>query len=557
MAHGKETPRQKMIGMMYLVLTALLALNVSKSVLDAFLIIDEGLEKTGVTMENKNKEVYNEFEKQNSINPTKTALWLDRANQVRERTQKLYDYIQDLKLRTLNEAERGKSDAIAGRSIEREKIEATDNYDTPHRIMIGNELTDKSESVKLKNEIASLREFMLTLVKEKELPEQLRQSIGKSLNTDPPTDDGKHKDPESRTWEYHKFGHSPLLGFIAIMSSLQIDLRNAESEMINYLYAQISAGEVKFNELEAVVIPNSNYVIRGNPYRANIFLAARDTTQAPKIFTVEGVKEPWVEKTDPVTGAVTYERREGLNYTEVPVERGTGKGIYERPGGSLGQRTWGGIIEITGPGGDPIIRPFSAEYMVAEGSVAVSPLKMNVFYLAVDNPVEISVSGVAGNKIRATASNGVLEQRGNAYNITPRRIGNCMITVSAEIDGKWANVGTKEFRVKAVPDPVATVGGQKGGLMAKNVLMAQAGIMATMPPDFEFDLKFNVTEFTVGTVVQGFLQERKVRGASFNQEIRNLINNVPRGNQVTINEVKAVGPDGTVRDLNSIILKVN
>ena len=83
------------------------------------------------------------------------------------------------------------------------------------------------------------------------------------------------------------------MGFLAIMSSLQIDLRNAESEMINYLYAQISAGEVKFNELEAVVIPNSNYIIRGNPYKANIFLAARDTTQAPKIYVVEGVNQPW------------------------------------------------------------------------------------------------------------------------------------------------------------------------------------------------------------------------------------------------------------------------
>jgi gliding motility-associated protein GldM len=558
MAHGKETPRQKMIGMMYLVLTALLALNVSTAVLDAFKIIDEGLEKTGITMENKNKEIYNEFDKANSINPAKTALWLERAKQVRERTQKLYDYIQDLKITTLSEAERGKSEAISGKSIDRDKIEATADYDTPHRIMIGSELNDKSEAVKLKNEIATLREFMLKLVTEKEIPEQLKLSIGKSLTTDPPVAArGRRNDPETQTWEYHKFGHSPLLGFMAIMSSLQIDLRNAESEMINYLFAQISAGEVKFNELEAVVIPNSNYVIKGNPYKANIFLAARDTTQAPEIFVVEGVKEPWVETTDPVTGAVTYKRREGLNYTPVPVEKGTGKGIYERSGNSIGQRTWGGIIQITGPGGEPIIRPFSAEFMVAEGSVAVSPTKMNVFYLAVDNPVDISVSGVAGNKIRASATNGVIEQRGNSYNISPRRVGNCMITVSAEIDGKWTSVGTKEFRVKPVPDPVATVGGQKGGIIAKNVLMAQAGIMATMPVDFEFDLKFNVTQYTVGTVVQGFVQERPIRGAAFNQEIRNLINNVQRGNQLTISEIKAVGPDGSVRDLNSIILKVN
>jgi gliding motility-associated protein GldM len=558
MAHGKETPRQKMIGMMYLVLTAMLALNVSVSVLDAFKIIDEALEKTGITIQNKNKDIYTDFDQAYQLNQAKTALWRDRALQVQEKTEKLFNHIQDLKLQVLNEAERGKSKAITGKSIDRDKIEATTNYDTPHRIMIGDELSDKSESRKLKNEIAELREFMLTVVKEKALPDQLKKSISESLNTDPPTPKkGKKLAPETSSWEYHKFGHSPLMGFLAIMSSLQIDLRNAESEMINYLYAQISAGEVKFNELEAVVIPNSNYIIRGNPYKANIFLAARDTTQAPDIYVVEGVSQPWVEVTDPVTAQKKYQRREGLNYTKVPAEKGTGKGLYERSGSSIGQRTWGGIIEIKGPGGEPIIRPFSAEYMVAEGSVVVSPTKMNVFYLGVDNPVEISVSGVAGNKIRATASNGVLESRGNSFIMRAKRIGNCMVGVSAEIDGKWTNVGTKEFRVKAVPDPIATVNNQKGGVIAKNLLMAQSGVIATMPPDFDFDLKFNVTEYTVMTVIQGFVRETKVKGAIFNQDVRNLINNTSKGNPVLIQEIKAVGPDGTVRSLSSINFKLN
>jgi gliding motility-associated protein GldM len=557
MAHGKETPRQKMIGMMYLVLTALLALNVSTSVLDAFKIIDEGLEKTGITMENKNQEIYTEFEQAFQINQGKTALWRNRALEVRERTEKLYNYIQDIKIKTLNQAERGKSEAVQGKVIKRDLIEATTDYDTPHRIMIGDELNDKSEARKLKNEIAALREFMLTVVKEKELPEQLRLSISKSLDTEPPTIlKGKKKDPEQATWEYHKFGHSPLMGFLAIMSSLQIDLRNAESEMINYLFAQISAGEVKFNELEAVVVPNTNYVLKGNQYRASIFLAARDTTLAPEISIVEGVSQPWVENIDPVTGQKTYAKREGLNYTKLPVEKGTGKGLFERTGGSLGSRTWGGIITIKGPGGD-IIRPFSAEYTVAEGGVVVSPTKMNVFYLGVDNPVEISVSGVAGNKIRANASNGILEQRGSAWIMRAKRIGNCMIGVSAELDGKWTTVGTKEFRVKAVPDPVAMVNSQKGGAIAKNVLMAQSGVIATMPPDFDFDLKFNVTEYTVMAVIQGFVRETKVKGAMFNQEVRNLINNLQKGSPVYIQDIKAVGPDGTVRNLSTINFKLN
>ena len=555
MAHGKETPRQKMIGMMYLVLTALLALNVSTSVLDAFKIIDEGLEKTGVTMENKNKDIYGEFEQAYQLNQSKTALWRNRALEVKERADKLYFYIQDLKLRVLNEAEKGKSEAIEGKSIDRDKIEATTDYDTPHRVMIGNDLTDNSEARKLKNEVAGFREFLLGLVKEKELPQQLRESIAKSLDTNPPTPKkGKKKDPETATWEYHKFGHSPLMGFLAIMSSMQIDLRNSESEMINYLFAQISAGEVKFNELDAVVIANSNYVIRGNSYSADIYLAARDTTQDPKISIVEGVSQPWVVKTDE-TGQTFYEKKEGLTYTDLPIEKGTGKGVYTRSTGSVGQRIWGGIIEIQGPAG-PIIRPFAAEYMVAEGNVVVSPTKMNVFYLAVDNPVEISASGVADNKITASASNGNLERRGNSWIMRPKRAGNCMITVTAEIDGKRTTVGTKEFRVKTVPDPIAMVNNQKGGGISKNVLLAQSGVSATMPPDFEFDLTFTVTEYTVLSVVQGFVQERKVKGNLFNQDVRTLINNLSKGSPVYIQDIKAVGPDGSVRKLSTIDFKL-
>ncbi len=139
----------------------------------------------------------------------------------------------------------------------------------------------------------------------------------------------------------------------------------------------------------------------------------------------------------------------------------------------------------------------------------------------------------------------------------PKRIGNCMINVTAEIDGKWVNVGSKEYRVKSVPNPIATVNNQQGGGRAKNVLMAQSGVVATMHPDFDFDLKFTETEYTLMAVVQGFVQEKKVKGNLFTQEVRNLINNLSKGNPVYIQDIKAVGPDGSVRNLSTINFKLN
>lgn len=543
---------------MYLVLTALLALNVSTDVLDAFGIIDEGLAKTGNTIENKNGEIYSEFEAALLLNESKTRAWYQKAFEVKRRADSLDTYIQDLKIKVLSEAERGKIDGIVvDGEINRDNIKAKTDYDTPNRIMIGGDLTDKSEARILKKKIESFREFLLNIEEDEELPEQLRDAINASLNTEPPVQEGRLKDREKSVWELHKFGHAPLMGFLAIMSSMQIDLRNAESEMINYLYAQISAGEVKFNELEAIVQTNSNYIIRGNPYQAEIFLAARDTTQAPKIYVVEGVDEPWEEVTDPETGEIKYEQREGLNYQEVEVDPQTGKGMFERPGASVGIKQWGGILEFQGPGG-PIRRPFKAEYQVSEGGVVVSPTKMNVFYLSVDNPVEISVPGVPANRIQASATNGTITRSGNNWVVIPRRQGNCIISVSAELDGKWSPVGTKLFRVKMVPDPYATVGGMRSGVISKSALLAQSGVVASMPDDFDFDLTFTVREYTVLTVGSGgFVRDVSVTGNAFTEEVRSFINSLSRGARVYIQDIRAVGPDGSVRPLSTIDLKLN
>ncbi|MBN2481147.1 MAG: gliding motility protein GldM [Bacteroidales bacterium] len=558
MAHGKETPRQKMIGMMYLVLTALLALNVSTDVLDAFKIIDEGLQKTGNTIETKNDEIYSEFREAMLLNESKTAVWNNKAIEVKSRADSLNAYIQRLKIKVLSEAERGNIEGIVvDGEIIQDNIKATTDYDTPNRIMIGNELTDRSEARLLKNRIEEFREFLLNIEgSEEDLPEQLREAIKSSLNTEAPGQEGTLQNREKSVWEIHKFGHSPLMGFLAIMSSMQIDLRNAESEMINYLYAQISAGEVKFNELEAVVIPNSNYIIRGNPYQAEIFLAARDTTQAPSIYIVEGVSQPWEETVNAETGQIEYNMREGLNYQQIEVDLRTGKGIFERSGSSVGVKQWGGILEFQGPGG-AIRRPFYEEYQVAEGSVVVSPTKMNVFYLGVDNPVEISVPGVPANQVQASASNGTIKRSGSSWIMNPMRQGNCIVTVSAQLNGSWAQVGSKPFRVKTVPDPIAMVANQRSGIISKSVLLAQPGVVAAMPEDFEFDLTFRVTEYTVVAIVGGFVNDVKVSGNQFNQEVRNLINGLSRGASVYIEEIRAVGPDGGVRPLSPISLKLN
>jgi gliding motility-associated protein GldM len=343
-----------------------------------------------------------------------------------------------------------------------------------------------------------------------------------------------------------------MAGVLTIMSGLQINVRNAETEALRYLYNQIDAGSFKFNQLEATVIPNSNYIIRGNEYRAEVFLAASDTTASPTVWVTSNSRPYDSVITD---GIVSYSKRADLKYDTLPVTKG-GKGIYAMSGSSLGSRSWGGLIELTGPDGSKLVKPFRREYLVAEGSVVVSPTKMNVFYLGVDNPVDVSVAGVQPEQIDISVTNARHVKQGGSYIIRPIRPGNAFVVVYANIEGKKREMGRKEFRVKTVPSPVTMVNNQKGGFINQGVLLAQIGVFAEMEA-FDFDLKFTVTEFTVSAVVQGFVRDYTSKTNKFTVDQKALIKSLSRGNSVYIQDVKAVGPDGSTRSLSTINFKLN
>ena len=156
-----------------------------------------------------------------------------------------------------------------------------------------------------------------------------------------------------------------MAGVITILTGLQINVQNATAEALKYLYGQIDAGSFKFNRLDATVIPNSNYIIKGNEYNAQVFLAASDTTASPVIYVTSNPR-PYdsVRAEDGISWA--YSKREDITYEELEVEPGSGKGIYRVPGSALGEKTWGGLIELTGPSGSKIVKPFRQKYLVAE-----------------------------------------------------------------------------------------------------------------------------------------------------------------------------------------------
>jgi len=549
MGHGKETPRQKMIGMMYLVLTALLALNVSKEVLDAFGVLDKGLRATIETVESANNKIVMDFASQNELNPTKVGPWQDKAKEVTEKSKAIIDFIQSKKIEMVERADGKDAEAKIGNNIvDVSLLESMDNTNYPAEIMIGDDNNKAGKELRIM--IENFRDYLITQVVVSKDAEEIRKSIFSSLDTEVK----KGKSTEVVTWEGEHFEALPIAGVLSIMSGLEINVRNAESEALRYLYRQIDAGSFKFNRLEATVIPNTNYVIRGNQYNAQVFLAASDTTASPTIWVTES-SNPYDSIIDG-QGGIVYQKKSGVKYDSLPIQKGTGKGLFNRPGSAIGARFWGGIIELTGPDGNKITKPFKQSYMVAEGSVVVSPTKMNVFYLGVDNPVDVSVAGVQPDQINIEVTNARFIKSKSGYIIRPIRPGNSWVIVYAKIENARREMGRKEFRVKTVPDPVPKVNGQKGGAIAKNILLAQIGVAAEME-NFDFDLKFTITEFTVSAVVQGFVKEYKSNSNKFSPEQKSIIKSMNRGQNVYIQDVKAVGPDGSTRPLSTINFKLN
>lgn len=504
-----ETPRQKMIGMMYLVLTAMLALNVSADVLDAFTKVQKGLTSSIASFSKKNREAYNRIEMAYNLNATKVEPTREKALDIKKKTEELIDFIEAQKVRMVKLAD-GEDGNVAD-------IKARDNLDIGGQVMI-----TEGQGKALKKMIENYRETVLSYINPKD--SVLRVSVKNNLDTqNPPMTDGEFK-----TWESSKFESIPLVGVVTMLTLYQANILNVESDIIRYLYASIDAESFKFNRLDALVIPESSYILKGDKFKAKILLAAIDTTQRPEVL---------------VNGRNISYQGDYCLYTETA--------------NKVGIHRFKGVINYVSPSGITMPRYFETEYEVAEPAVVISPTKMNVFYVGVDNPVSLAAPGLSPDVIEPEITNGEIVKKGEEYIVRPKVAGKkCEITVFAKIDGERRKLQTQEFRVKEVPDPVAKVGGQKSGSIKRNLLLAAGGVDVEME-NFDFDMKFKVLSFTVYTLVDGYIKEVSTKGASFSTEQMKMIKNLKRNQILVIEQIMVQGPDGTTRKLPSVSFKID
>ncbi|MEZ4720650.1 MAG: gliding motility protein GldM [Flavobacteriales bacterium] len=545
MAGGKETPRQKMIGMMYLVLTALLAMNVSKDILDAFVIINDGIVVTNKNFMAKNQFTYNLFEKAKANDPGKVKEFYDKAFRAKGLADALYEHIEELKKYLIAHTGGYESiEAVPHDSLfELKNVDSKDNYDIPTHILIGsdpgNPIDGEHTAKELRGLIDEFKNDLLFLFDD----EAERDALQLGLSTE----DFGMKNGTFESWETGNFDHVPLAATVTALSKIQSDIRNAEADIIKALYRNISADDFKFDTLAAKVIPRSNYVIQGDSFVADVFVAAFSTTQDPRMRLAS--------EFDKETGMPVYENFDQLDSSNIRIVNGMAR--YAIPASSEGLKEWGGVIQIKAPDGSWASYKVPMQtYTVAKPALVVSPTAMNVFYRGLENPVEVSVPGVPTEKLEISISNASKSGTNGNFKVKPGSGSECVVTVSAEINGKKQNFGKKEFRVKNVPDPKPYFGGKTG---SENIpmrdLVAAPGVIAKME-NFEFDLRFDIVSYQVSATIKGNVVEQACQGPQLTSNAKQIIGALKSGQKVYIEKIKAKGPDGTLRDLGTIALKV-
>lgn len=495
MALPKE-PRQKMINLMYLVLTALLALNVSAEILNAFKTVDNSLRTASETIDQRNDAIFKSFEEKLKDDKTRerAAIWKPKADQAKQLSDNIYTYIDQLKGELKKQAGLEVVDGV-------EKYKE-DDQDAPTRFLV-----EGPKGKELHTKLTDYRNALLNLDPsakaefEKILPVDI--TVPKTLNEG------------NNTWEAVYFRMSPAVAAITILSKFQNDIRNSEAMLVDYFHSKVGEVSIVYDEFQAFAGTNSQYLMPGQELTITAGVGAFSKAARPTVT---------------VDGAVMSLNAQGV-------------AEYKAAVGGPGSYTKRVKISFVKPDGTPGVVEKDVQYTVGSPTGAsVSADAVKVLYIGLDNPLTISGGTKGAEAVSASISQGSLQNLGGGKYMarvsTPGKT-----TINVTVDGKTTPF---EFRVKSVPDPIAMVGASKGGRMRVNDFKAQAGVRAELE-NFVFEgVKFTVGGFTMVFTGNGFpeLAFRQVGGYSFGN-VRDLIERCRPGSTVTIDEIRASGPGGT------------
>ena len=511
MAGVNETPRQKMMGILYLVLLGLAATTITQQVLDAFRNLTVGLENSTSNVQSAIDNTFAAFAASKLKNePERSKPYWDRANRVKAAVADLDKFIADTK--GMFEKECGGFDEGAGDYKNREDV------DISPRIMI-----NKGRAEELKKLIETTRTKIIA-----ELDDKDKAGFKMALNADDPP---RKKGEVKKSWADNFFGDGiPLTAAITALTKINSDLKNTEADAIKKILGDVDKAQINFTDFSAVAIPTSpSYVLLGHPYTAEVYLTAFSAQTNPEIM-VGGQK---------------------LNVAG-------GKGTYTVSGTHEGEFKWSATVHMKKADGTMgEWKTPEISYRVAKPSAVLSPDFLNVFYVGVDNPVSVSAPGTPNDKVRVAISNGSITKTPTGYNVRVNQAGNVTVTISAEGDDKKVTtLATLPFRAKRLPTPIAKFGGKSSGTVPKAMMTANDRLLATVD-EFEFKVQYNINHFKM--YIRKPHQDVKIFESTTNilspQMKAELAGAVP-GTDITFDDIFETGPDNMRKALNAIVFRI-
>ena len=519
MAAMRMPPRQRMINMMYLVLTAMLAMNVSKEVLDAFAVLDADLVRSEQAHEQRSRMEYAAFDDAARKFPDRFAELSAKAHRVEATADSLVRHIEGIKARVIAEAEGMTEQELVGRSADGHdtllalaRVEAKDDRDVLTHLLVGSEPAEpkrgEGSASELKERIARFRDEL------KALCDGRGPEMAAALDLLFDLRGGTDASGTVNNWESLNFYEVPLAAGIAHLSKLQADVRSAENDVVRWLYRSATMDMTVMSDVAAAVIPRSPIVMVGDTFSADVFLAAYDAKNRPSITLADG-------------GAVPLGN--------------DGKGKLRIKADGIGEHTLNGTIRVQGSKGAETY-PYSVTYQVMAPMLVASPTKMNVFYRGVANPLSFSVPGVTPEQVRPMIDNGTVERGKDGWFVRVNTLGTARVrAVVTQADGSMRTIGPVEFRVKDLPPPTVRIEGYTAAdpKVQLNKLKRARGMEISFGPGCEFDEPYKVEQYTVVANVRGNIVDHTVKSGSFDAETLKYLAALRPGDRIWFENVKA------------------
>jgi gliding motility-associated protein GldM len=506
-----KEPRQKMINMMYLVLTALLALNVSSEILNAFKTVNNSITNANAVVDAKNASTFQSFEEKlkDSKTAEKAALWYPKAQQAQKLSDDMSKYIDELKSRLKTES-KGENIGKAGEKF------SEDNLDASTRMLV-----EGKDGKELEKRLIEYKKQMLEIIPEN------KAEFEKSLPLDMSVPKSQTGSLTSKDWSSAYFHMTPTIAALTILSKFQNDVKNSEAQIVDYAHKEIGQVKVIFDAFQAFAGTNSNYLMPGQELEITAGIGAFSKAALPSV---------------------------SVNGSNIPLGA-DGAAVYKTTVNGAGEHTVNVVVNYTDPStGKPATATRVVKYTVGIPSGASVFLeKMNVVYMGVENPVMVSAGSAGKEKMNVSFTGGQMTSAGgDRYIIKPNKVGPAEIKVT--VDGKTS---TFPMRCKILPDPTAMVGASKGGQVATATFKAMGGMMAKLL-DSEFDAPYQVISYTLGANGGPFqaYQQAPNDGPRWSGNAANIINRATPGTSIFFDQIRVKGPDGRVRELPGIFFNL-